>query len=206
MKVLAYDTSGPRLSVALQANGKILGESVSEAGVRHSDVLMPMIEALLKECRTKMDTIDVLAVGLGPGSFTGLRVGIATAKVLGYVLKKKIVGVSSLEAAAHAAMRGTQGRAAVLKDARRSRVYGAVYEMGKHGMKTLFSPSLLLQQEFLDKAQGAVLVRADEAPSGASEVAAAALSKISRKKFIDPFKLEPLYLHARDCNVTHPKK
>jgi tRNA threonylcarbamoyl adenosine modification protein YeaZ len=196
MILLAYDCSGPCLSVVLYDGDKKMGELDSEPGVRHSTVLVPMIEKLLKKAGVKLSEVDVFAVGLGPGSFTGLRVGVATAKILGYVLKKKIVGVSSLEALAREALAGKNGRVAVALDARKSQVYGAEYERRGKNFKVIRKPALMDAKKF----------PGISGTPKASWVAEAALSMARQKKFIDPFRLEPLYLHPRDCNVTLPKK
>ncbi len=196
MKILAYDCSSPRLSGALYENALKKAESVSEPGVRHSAALTPMIEALLKKAGWKMAELDVIAVGVGPGSFTGLRVGVATAKILGYVLGKKVVGISSLEAVAREALGGTDGKVSVALDARRSQVYGAVYEKRGSVLKELRKPAIHDAGKF-------------SGVSGepkASRIAEAAFERAKKKRFVDPFRLEPLYLHPKDCNVTLPKK
>ena len=196
MILLAYDCSGARLSVALYRDEKELGRSDSEPGVRYSAALVPMIEKLLAKARLKIQDVDVIAVGVGPGSFTGLRVGVATAKILGYVLKKKLVGVSSLEAVAREASAGKDGRVAVALDARRSQVYGAVYERRGGMVKELRKPALFDAKKF----------HGVSGEPNASRIAEAAFARAKRKRFIDPFRLEPLYLHPKDCNVTLPKK
>ena len=206
MILLAYDPSGPTLSSALYRDGKKLAGLHSEPGVRHSTVLVPMIGELLKKARLKLKDVDVIAVGVGPGSFTGLRVGIATAKILGYVLKKKIVGVSSLEAVARTVSAGKNIRTAVALDARKGQVYGAMYERIGDRFKMTMKPSLLDEKKFLARcAKADVTVRENET-SSISGLAEGALSRIREKKFIDAFRLEPLYLHPKDCNVTLPKK
>ena len=207
--MLAFDTSGPTLSAALFEGKNFLSELESDAGAKHSNVLLPIVQRLLKKCSVSFAELEVLAVCLGPGSFTGLRVGIATAKVLAYASGKKIVGVTSLEAAARAAMdRLPAGKTAVavVMDARRSMVYGAVYGLQRGQVKTIFKPALLPLEKFMAMTKNAVVVKADGFLPRASHVAEAALPLIARKKFIDPFKLEPLYLHARDCNVTYKKR
>ncbi len=206
MKILAYDSSGEHLSVALYEEGKKIVELSSDAGARHSSVLVPMIEQLLKKSRTSLSDVDVFAVGLGPGSFTGLRVGIATAQVLGYVLKKKIVGVSSLEAIARQALESKSCRAAVLLDARKSKVYGAVYERRGEKFRVIVKPALFDSKKFPGFSHGSNLIVIENAVPKASQIAQGALPLIQQKKFIDPFDLRPLYLHPRDCNVTYAKK
>ena len=205
VNLLAYDTSSAKLSVALFKDREKLAGLESAPGVRHSSVLMPMIEQLLKKNSLSPADIDVLAVGLGPGSFTGLRVGIATAKVLGYVLKVKIIGISSLEAMAREAMNGQDTRAAAMMDARKGQVYGAIYEKNGGKIKTILAPSLLTREEFRTRAGGIRIVTGDETLPTASNIARAAIPLAAAKRFMDPYLLEPLYLHPRDCNVTYPK-
>ena len=207
--ILAFDTSGPTLSAALFEGKNFLSELESETGAKHSNVLLPIVQRLLKKCSVSFVELDILAVCLGPGSFTGLRVGIATAKVLAYASGKKIVGVTSLEAAALAARdRLPTGKTAVavVMDARRSMVYGAVYELQRGRVKTIFKPALLPLEKFMALTKNAVVVKADGCLPRALHIAEAALPLIARKEFIDPFKLEPLYLHGRDCNVTYKKR
>jgi tRNA threonylcarbamoyladenosine biosynthesis protein TsaB len=192
MKILAFDSSSALLSVALYDDQKKIGELSSDTGAKHSNVLVPMIENLLKKFRVNLSEVDVFAVGLGPGSFTGLRVGIATAQVLGYVLKKKIVGVSSLEAIARDALEGKNSRVAVALDARKSKVYGAVYERRGEKFKVVIKPALFDAKEF----------PGISANPKASRIAEGSLELIRRKRFINPFRLEPHYLYPRDCNVT----
>ena len=206
MILLAYDSSGPSLSAALYKNDKILGELDSETGVRHSNALTPMIEKLLKSAGLKPGDVDVVAVGVGPGSFTGLRVGVATAKILGYVLKKKIVSVSGLEAIAREVSSGKNGRVAVAMDARRGQVYGAMYERHGEKMKMTMKPTLLDEKKFKVLCDAKNVTAHENGSPKASFVAEAALDSFRKKKFTNPFRLEPLYLHPRDCNVTLPKK
>ena len=206
MILLAYDSSGPTLSGAVYRDGKKLAGLHSEPGVRHSTVLVPMIGELLKKARLKLKDVDVIAVGVGPGSFTGLRVGIATAKILGYVLKKKIVGVSSLEALARTVSAGKNIRIAVALDARKGQVYGAMYERIGDRFKMTMKPSLLDEKKFRARCAKADVTARENEVSSISGLAEGALSRIRGKKFIDAFRLEPLYLHPKDCNVTLPKK
>ena len=205
MNMLAYETSGAVLSVAMFKGGKKIAGQESHPGVKHSSVLMPMIERLLKKCSLTPAELDVLAVGLGPGSFTGLRVGIATAKILGYVLKVRIVGVSSLEAMAMRSMDHGNIRVAAMMDARKGQVYGALYEKKSGKVKTILAPVLMTEEVFLSRVGKARLVTDGDVSPTASSIALAALPLAAAKKFTDPFSLEPLYLHPRDCNVTYPK-
>ena len=127
MKILAYDTSSERLSVALFQDEKKIAEYNSPLFTRHSSVLAPTIERLLKKFRWGVERLACIAEGLGPGSFTGLRVGITTAKILSYVTGARLVGVPSLEIIA-AQTKISQGKVAVMLDAKKEKVYAAIYK------------------------------------------------------------------------------
>lgn len=100
MKILAVDSSGSTASVAVCEDDKIISEFFMNAGLTHSETLAPMIDALLKNAKIMPQDIDLYAVTCGPGSFTGLRIGLATVKAMAFVNNKPCVGVSSLAALA----------------------------------------------------------------------------------------------------------
>ena len=129
MKVLGIDTSTPIGSVALIDGDNLVAEHTLNIVQAHSSRLMPAIDTVLKWGDIIVDDLDGCAVGIGPGSFTGIRIGVATIKSLCYALDKPIVGVSTLEAIAYN-LRWTNGIICPLLDARRSEVYGAVFEAG----------------------------------------------------------------------------
>src|SRR3989338_8626019 len=120
MKILAFDTSSSRLSAAIYDGARQLVLSESDEPVRHSETLAPVLQKILKQAHVSPAKIDCIVVGLGPGSFTGLRIAVTTAKVLAYALKAKLIGVSSLEAAARSF--GRDGEFAVMFDAKKSQV------------------------------------------------------------------------------------
>ncbi|MBR3934625.1 MAG: tRNA (adenosine(37)-N6)-threonylcarbamoyltransferase complex dimerization subunit type 1 TsaB [Clostridia bacterium] len=130
MKILAMDTSSVNATVAVCDENKILGEYTIAGDRAHSQIIMPMLEELLKKCSLDIDDIDVFAVALGPGSFTGLRIGIAAMKTFASTLNKKIIGISSLDVVA-ANFFACDKYICPIFDARRSDVYNAVYKDGK---------------------------------------------------------------------------
>jgi len=130
MKILAMDTSSVNATVAVCDENKILGEYTISGDRAHSQIIMPMLDELLKRCNLSINDIDVFAVALGPGSFTGLRIGIATINTFASTLGKKIVGVSSLDVVA-ANFFATEKYICPIFDARRCDVYNAVYKDGK---------------------------------------------------------------------------
>ena len=100
MLILSVDTTATVCSAALRRDGKTLGECTVNSGNTHSVTLLPMIEQLLKFCSAALDDIDVYAASVGPGSFTGVRIGTAAVKGLAYKNNVPCVPVSSLEALA----------------------------------------------------------------------------------------------------------
>ena len=129
MRILGIDTSTPIGSVALIDGDNLAAEHTLNIVQAHSSRLMPAIDTVLKWSDITANDLDGCAVGIGPGSFTGVRIGVATIKSICYALDKPIVGVSTLEAVAYN-LRWTNGIICPLLDARRSEVYGAIFEGG----------------------------------------------------------------------------
>ncbi|MBM7694472.1 tRNA threonylcarbamoyladenosine biosynthesis protein TsaB [Peribacillus deserti] len=127
MKVLAIDTSNYVMGIALIEEDKVLGEYITNLQKNHSVRVMPCIEALLKECNVNPSELDKIVVAKGPGSYTGVRIGVTIAKTLAWTLKIPLAGVSSLEALA-ANGRFFNGYISPLFDARRGQVYTGLYE------------------------------------------------------------------------------
>ena len=127
MLMLALESSAKAASAALFEDGKLLAISLQNGGLTHSRTLLPMAEGLLRNMDKKITDIDLVAVAHGPGSFTGLRIGMAEAKGLCWALEKPAVGVSTLEAMAWGGpnMEGTMLCCAM--DARRNQVYNALF-------------------------------------------------------------------------------
>ncbi len=129
MKILGIDTSTPIGSVALIDGENIVAEHTLNIVQAHSSRLMPAIDNVLKWGDITPDGLDGCAVGIGPGSFTGIRIGVATAKSLCYAVDRPIVGVSTLEAIAYN-LRWTDGVVCPILDARRREIYGCVFRGG----------------------------------------------------------------------------
>ena len=126
MKILAVDTSAVCACVAVTEDGKILSESSINTGLTHSRTLMPMIDSVLRNGEIAMDSIDMFSCSVGPGSFTGIRIGVAAIKGLCDALGKKCVPVSTLEALAYNLV-GRNCTAVSVMDARCNQVYCAVF-------------------------------------------------------------------------------
>ena len=128
MLILAFESSAKAASAALVKDGRLLSQSTQISGLTHSRTLLPMAEDLLKNCELTLRDIDVFAVAHGPGSFTGIRIGVSTVKGLAWAAEKPCVGVSTLEAMAwHGVAAG--GIICPVMDARRSQVYNALFEI-----------------------------------------------------------------------------
>lgn len=132
MKILGLDSSGLVAGVAVVENDVLLAEYTTDYKKTHSQTLLPMLDELRNMIELDMETLDAIAVASGPGSFTGLRIGSATAKGLGLALKKPLVEVPTLEGLAWN-MWGTSRLVCPLMDARRNQVYTAVYEFVAEG-------------------------------------------------------------------------
>jgi tRNA threonylcarbamoyladenosine biosynthesis protein TsaB len=129
--LLAFDTATPLMTVALHDGEDVVAERRSEQPMKHGERLAPLIEAVLTNVGLVRQDLTAIAVGIGPGPFTGLRVGLVTARTLGYVLEIPVYGVCSLDVVAlEAALGGSPiGREfAVATDARRREVYLATYD------------------------------------------------------------------------------
>ena len=127
MKVLGIDSSGLVASVAVAEDGILLGEYTTNYKKTHSQTLLPMLDELKKMIELDLSTIDAIAISSGPGSFTGLRIGSATAKGLGLALGKPLVEVPTLEGLAYNLYSCTSLVCPIM-DARRNQVYTGIYE------------------------------------------------------------------------------
>ena len=130
MNILAVDTAGKTAGVALLQDDRLLYEVYLDAGMTHSETLMPMIDTCLKMCGMTCAEIDLYGVNAGPGSFTGLRIGLAAVKGLAFPRETLCAPVSTLEALA-AAHTG-EGTVLCALDARRAQVYSAAFDLATH--------------------------------------------------------------------------
>ena len=126
MLILAFETSAKAASVALMENGKLLGESYQNTGLTHSQTLMVMAEDVLKQCGKPAADVEAVAVAEGPGSFTGVRIGVAAAKGFAWGKEIPCYGISTLEAMAES-LGAFDGYVCPCMDARRSQVYNALF-------------------------------------------------------------------------------
>lgn len=139
MKILALDSSSAVAGVALIENDKLIGEYTVNHKLTHSQTLLPMVDELLKQTETKLQDIDVYAVSAGPGSFTGLRIGISTIKGFAMAWEKPVIGVSTLESMAYNHLHSDY-YICPLMDARNQQVYNAVYRRSRGKMRCEIPP------------------------------------------------------------------
>lgn len=146
MKILAVDTSAKSASAALVEDGVIKGEFFINTMLTHSETLMPMIDSLLGSVRIKKEEIDCFAVNSGPGSFTGLRIGIAAVKGMAFALNKPCAAVSTLESMAYN-LTGDNTVICAVMDARCSQVYNALFDVSDGEIKRLCEDRALKIEE-----------------------------------------------------------
>lgn len=148
MKVLAIDTSNYVLGISLIDDEKVIGEYITNIKKNHSVRVMPAIEQLMKECDILPSDLTKIVVAKGPGSYTGVRIGVTIAKTLAWTLRIPLVGISSLEVAAASAGRYFQGCVSPLFDARRGQVYTGLYQFTNGILTVLEKDQLVLSKDW----------------------------------------------------------
>lgn len=144
MYILAIDSATPVAGAALLEDQRLLAEELANVGLTHSETLMPMVDRILLSAGIEAAQLDAVAVTIGPGSFTGLRIGLAAAKGLSLATGKPLIGLSTLEVLAHN-IEHSDLLVAALLDARKNEVYGACFDCcgavpQRVGEESAFSP------------------------------------------------------------------
>jgi len=223
MAILALEFSSPRRSVAVAAAGGVLGEVIETgAGFQPGNLFRPagatgafrMIEAVLREAKLAREQIEILAIGLGPGSYTGVRAALALAQGWRLARETKLLGVSSIEAiAAQAQSEKIFGRAEVVIDAQRDEFYLARYEITANGWGVVEPLKILTLAEVkLRAGVDGVLVGPEVTrwfPDGRTIFpSAATLARLVVKGegLVSGEKLEPIYLRETNFVKTVPRK
>ena len=153
MKILALESSGLVASVAVVTEDKLIGEYTTNFKKTHSQTLLPMMDALLRMTGIDISEMDAIAVSGGPGSFTGLRIGSATAKGLGLALNKPIVSVPTVDAIAYN-LYGTDALVCPLMDARRNQTYTGLYTFEQDKMICLSGQKAVMIDEIIAEING----------------------------------------------------
>jgi tRNA threonylcarbamoyladenosine biosynthesis protein TsaB len=144
MTILAIDTSNYALGVALLEDNQVLGEYITNLKKNHSVRIMPAIQTLMKDCEKVPVDLTKIVVAKGPGSYTGVRIGVTIAKTLAWTLKIPLVGISSLEILASGVGRYFDGYVSPLFDARRGQVYTGLYQYQNDELQTIEEDRLVM--------------------------------------------------------------
>lgn len=222
MNILGIDTSTKYLSLSITKNKQILAQYNKESGTRHSRIIISVINRLFNKAKIPKGKIDCFAVGLGPGSFTGLRISVSLVKALALSLNKKVVGISSLDIIAKNVIK--DGAISVILDARRGNLYTAFYE-NKNSVLRRKSPYLLISfEEWVKRINkktyvlgDGIVVCAKELPRNHNIVALEdkfwypdsrnlnflAYEKIKLSGFDSADKILPIYLYPKECQVKN---
>ena len=150
MLILAFETSAKAGSVALMEQGRLLGESYTNTGLTHSQTVMTMAEDLLKSCGKDPADVDAVAVAAGPGSFTGVRIGVAAAKGFAWGADLPCYGVSTLEAMA-LGLGAYDGYILPVMDARREQVYTALFSVTEGKLQRLTEDRAISLKELAEE-------------------------------------------------------
>ncbi|MBF0522699.1 MAG: tRNA (adenosine(37)-N6)-threonylcarbamoyltransferase complex dimerization subunit type 1 TsaB [Candidatus Omnitrophica bacterium] len=221
MKLLLLDTSTKNFSLAVSSGDRVVASKNMVLKKVLSSSIIPSIEGILKKAGIALNELDGFAVGLGPGSFTSLRVGVATVKGLAFALNKPVVGVSSLDIIAMG-IKGDVPFLNVISDAKRDLLYACSYTKKDHVLERLSGYLLLPVKDILKKTKEKAFftgdgitilekenlitkdyILADEKcwyPQ-AKNLLPLVLERFKKKNFDDIDKLVPLYLYPEDCQV-----
>ena len=225
MKILALDTTTKFLCLGLYDNGKVYEYNL-KAGTLLSSLLGITLKRVLDALGWKVSDIDYFACGLGPGSFTGIRVGMSAIKGLAFSVNKPVVGVPTLDIlAANAAKR--KGYISPVVDAKRKLIYTATYKQDRGKLKRVSAYRLLGIDEFLKKsgkntlllgdalgiyrgeilnsAKGLRLLDSDYWYPQAHNIVNLARERIKQKKISDAFRIKPIYLYPKECQIRNEK-
>ncbi len=229
MLVLAIDTATPQVGVAIGDSGAVLGEVTLAGGRRHAEQLAPAIRYLSDELDIPLAHLTAVAVGLGPGLFTGLRVGVTTAKVMAQALRVPVVGIPSLDLVAYP-VRHTSRLVVAVIDARRHEVFHARYRPVPGGVQRVSEydvgpPGELIADlaargdELLLTGDGVAAYRGDfdtleraewagfglAAPSLRALVELAT-ARVEREEFSAPWDVQPLYVRRTDAEINWERR
>jgi len=229
MHLLALDTATEQVNVAIGRDGSVLGAVQLAGGRRHAEQLAPAIEYLLRETGVHQDQLAAIAVGRGPGLFTGLRVGVTTAKVMAQALRIPVVAIPTLDLVAYP-LRHTSRLIVAVLDARRKEVFHAGYHAVPGGVQrawdyTVATPAelvaelethtggILLAGDGVARFRGefAALEHAERAGAEHSTPSVAALvelatARMEREEFEQPWDVHPLYLRQSDAEIEWDRR
>lgn len=225
MLILGITTATQQVGCAIGGHEGVLASTHSARGKRHAESLAPAIDFTRRQARIELTEISAIAVDIGPGLFTGLRVGIAAAKAMAHALRVPMIGISSLDLLAWP-VRYTSCEIVAVIDARRGEIFHARYRPTPGGIQRIDGPSVTepreltadlqaSKEEFLLVGDGALryaseyedLLRVEIAEQylaypNAASIVQLAHAKALREDFVQPWELEPLYLRAPDAEIN----
>ncbi|MDD5669806.1 MAG: tRNA (adenosine(37)-N6)-threonylcarbamoyltransferase complex dimerization subunit type 1 TsaB [Candidatus Omnitrophica bacterium] len=229
MKILAFDTATKYLCIGIDDGERVFEYSVA-VDRKLSALMAEAVRRTLDASGVSLESLDCVACGIGPGSFTALRIGLATAKGIGWALNKKMIGISTLDILAlNAAPR--EGYVVPVMDAKRSLLYACVYKIKNKTLQKL-TPYLLVSKDgllsaikrkipsrsenpvvflgdavalykndLLTNVSGAELLDKDFWYPRPGNIIARAREMIAKKNFTDSLRLEPMYLYPKECQI-----
>lgn len=212
MNILALDTSGPVAGVAILKNGEAAYEAMAVNRFTHSASIMPMVEEGFARSGLAVRDIDLFAVTVGPGSFTGVRIGVSTVKGMAHGAQKPCIGINALEALA-SGVPFFDGVVCPIQDARAGQVYGAAFKAGMHpNPKRLMADEALKLPEYLNKLSafpGPYLFVGDGVPVNLEMIESALKDKAVfapvHTRFLRPLGVALLADHYRDQAADYLK-
>lgn len=208
--LLAFDTSSPTVTVALHDGDDVVTEHASERTMKHGEQLAPLIETALSAAGLVRQDLTAIAAGVGPGPFTGLRVGLVTARTLAFVLEVPVYGVCSLDVLAVQAVDtgAVDGEFAVATDARRKEVYFATYDAEGRRLEgpVVDRPTELTTTEPVVGEGAALYPEAFPHRVGPLRPSAGWLARTVAEERAELHDPEPLYLRRPDAAVARPPK
>lgn len=207
--LLTFDTASPTVSVALHDGQDVVVELVSDLSMKHGEQLAPLIEQAMDRAGIVRQDLTAIGVGVGPGPFTGLRVGLVTARTLGFVLEIPVYGVCSLDVLAAEAVAVLGGREFVVAtDARRKEVYLASYDAeGARVDGPLVDKPAVLATDQPVVGEGATLYPHDFPHGvGPSRPSAGWLARVVTDELADLHDPDPMYLRRPDAVASLPRK
>lgn len=207
MKLLAIETTAPVATVALWRDGEVTLYSADDTK-KHAETVLPLVERLLVETGETLSAMDYFAVDIGPGSFTGVRIGVCIANAFGYAVQKPVIGCNALETLREA-LRGVSEPVCTMIDARNGNAYAALYE----GENVLLEPKAVVVAEYLDRLPGNVRFAGDvpglaqSDPASARYPDAGALARLAaRRTERAQARALPLYLRASQAERLHKRE
>jgi tRNA threonylcarbamoyladenosine biosynthesis protein TsaB len=223
--ILGIDTATPQVGCAIGGHEGVIASFSTAKGKRHAESLVPAIDFICRQAHVELDEIGAIAVDHGPGLFTGLRVGVATAKAMASALRIPVVGVSSLDLLAFP-LRSSNRRIVSVVDARRGEVFYAFYRQVPGGVQRLSEPAVGSPEQLCNEIQATGedcvaigdgarryadqlidLIKVEIADAGLAYPSPASLVQLAharavREEFVNAWEVQPVYLRKADAEIN----